>query len=231
MAKKQELIQEEKVAIVHRCLSGEIGVVEEGRIAGVAHKTIRRWIKQYEIEGDRAFGTQRHKRIYSPELKEQAVWEYLSGAGSLLDIAKKYELRNSWQLSDRMKAYHAQWEFEPTRSLGGERRMEHGRETSQLERIQIVKECIAGGKNHGEIAAKYHVSYRQLRNWTLHFEAMGEAGLEDRRGKRKKIVPRTELEKAQIEIERLKRKLCLAEMENGLLKKSGEIEGRDVFHK
>ena len=56
-------------------------------------------------------------------------------------------------------------------------------------------------------------------------EEMGEAGLEDRRGKRKKDqVPRTELEKAQIEIEQLKHKLYLAEMERDLLKSQAPIK-------
>mgnify|MGYP000890121440 FL=1 len=61
---------------------------------------------------------------------------------------------------------------------------------------------------------------------------MSEAGLEDGRGKRKKYqVPRTDLEKAQIEIEQLKHKLYLAEMERDLLKKLDEIERRDAFRK
>ncbi len=61
------------------------------------------------------------------------------------------------------------------------------------------------------------MSYQQVRIWTLHFEQMGELGLEDRRGRRKKDqVPRTELEQAQIEIEKLKHKLYLGEMENAL---------------
>lgn len=56
--------------------------------------------------------------------------------------------------------------------------------------------------------------------------------MEDRRGRRKKDqAPRTELEKAQIEIERLKHKLYLAEMENALLKKLDEIERRDAWKK
>ena len=77
-------------------------------------------------------------------------------------------------------------------------------------------------KNYGEIALKYQVSYQQVRTWTLRFEKMGEAGLQDRRGQRKKDqTPRTELEQAQIEIEQLKHKLYLAEMENALLKKIG----------
>ena len=40
--------------------------------------------------------------------------------------------------------------------------------------------------------------------------------------------PRTELEAAQIEIERLKHQLYLAEMERDLLKKLDEIERRDA---
>ena len=61
---------------------------------------------------------------------------------------------------------------------------------------------------------------------------MGEAGLEDRRGKRKRNQePRTELEKAQIEIEQLKRALYMAEMERDLLKKLDEVERREASHK
>ncbi len=110
--------------------------------------------------------------------------------------------------------------------------MRQGRKTTWEERIQIVKECIAGGKNYGEIARKYQVSYPQVRNWTHRFEEQGEAGLEDRRGRRKKDqVPRTELEQAQIEIEQLKHKLYLAEMERDLLKKWDELERRDASQK
>ena len=110
--------------------------------------------------------------------------------------------------------------------------MKQGRETTQAERVEIAKESIASGKNYGEIALKYQVSYQQARNWTLRYEELGEAGLEDRRGKRKKDqAPRSELEKAQIEIAELKHKLYLAEMERDLLKKLDEIERRNASHK
>ena len=110
--------------------------------------------------------------------------------------------------------------------------MRQTRSTTQEERIQIARECIASGKNYGELAIKYNVSYQQVRSWTLRFEELGEAGLEDRRGKRKKDqAPRTELEKAQIEIEQLEHKLYLAEMERDLLKKLDEIERRDAYRK
>ena len=38
--------------------------------------------------------------------------------------------------------------------------MKQGRETTQEERIQIVNDCIASGKNYGEMALKYQVSYK-----------------------------------------------------------------------
>lgn len=110
--------------------------------------------------------------------------------------------------------------------------MRKARKTTQEERVQIARECIASGKNYGEMALKYKVSYQQVRTWTLRYEELGEAGLEDRRGKRKKDqTPRTELEKAQIEIEQLKRKLYLAEMERDLLKKLDEVVRGDAYRK
>ena len=110
--------------------------------------------------------------------------------------------------------------------------MKQGRSTTQEERVQIAKDCIASGRNYGEMALKYQVSYQQVRTWTLRFEKMGETGLQDRRGRWKKDqVPRTELERAQIEIEQLKHKLYLAEMERDLLKKLDEVERRDAFQK
>ena len=106
------------------------------------------------------------------------------------------------------------------------------RSTTQEERIQIARECIAAGKNYGAMALKYEVSYQQVRTWTLRFEEQGSAGLEDRRGKRKKDqTPRTELERLQIENEQLKHKLHQAEMERDLLKKLDEIERRAAFRK
>ena len=71
-----------------------------------------------------------------------------------------------------------------------------------------------------------------MRTWTLRYEQLGEAGLQDRRGKRKKDqTPRTELEKAQIEIEKLKHRLYMTEMERDLLKKLNELERGDLLVK
>lgn len=64
--------------------------------------------------------------------------------------------------------------------------MKQGRDTALEERIQIARECYTSEKNYGEIALKYNVSYQQARTWMLRYEELGEVGLEDRRGRRKK---------------------------------------------
>ena len=220
MSERKKQKPEEKVKIVKRYLAGEVSMSEAVTEAGVNWKTLQKWVMQYEAEGAAAFLPGRREHIYSPELKLQA------------EFSKKYGLRDRRQLRNWLKVYHAHGDFNSRKNSGGGSCMRQGRDTTQEERIQIVKDCLASGKKYGEMALKYKVSYQQVRTWTLRFEEMGEAGLEDRRGKRKKDqVPRTELEKAQIEIEQLKHKLYLAEMERDLLKKLDEIERREAFRK
>jgi len=232
MPRREKLSPEEKVKLVRRCISGEIGVCEAAREVGVDHKTISRWVLRYESEGAEGFLPQEQNRVYRPELKLQAVLEYLSGKGSLQEICKKYKIRSNYQLRSWVMVYNAHGDFNSVKHSGGGSYMKQGRDTTQEERIQIAKECFASGKNYGEMAQKYNVSYQQVRTWTLRYEELGEAGLEDRRGKRKKDqMPRTELEKAQIEIKRLKHELHKAEMERDLLKKLDEVVRRDAYRK
>ena len=226
MPHKEKLKVQEKIDLIRRCQTGELGKTEASRIAGVDLKTIYHWLARYEAEGESGFMAYSRNRVYTPETKLNAVRDYLSGKGSQLEICKKYKIRNTHCLRGWIKVYNAHGDFSSRKYSGGGSYMKQGRTTTQEERVQIAKECIASGKNYGEIAQKYQVSYQQVRTWTLRFEELGEAGLEDRRGQRKKDqTPRTELEEAQIEIEQLKHKLYLAEMENTLLKKLNEIEG------
>lgn len=220
MPHKEKLKVQEKIDLIRRCQTGELGKTEASRIAGVDLKTIYHWLARYEAEGESGFMAYSRNRVYTPEAKLNAVRDYLSGKGSQLEICKKYKIRNTHCLRGWIKVYNAHGDFSSRKYSGGGSYMKQGRTTTQEERVQIAKECIASGKNYGEIAQKYQVSYQQVRTWTLRFEELGEAGLEDRRGRRKKDqTPRTELEEAQIEIEQLKHKLYLAEMENTLLKK------------
>ena len=232
MSRKGKTSFEEKHKLVQACMRKEMGVCEAARIAQVDHSTVRKWIKRYEAEGVDGLLPQRKNRVYSVERKTEVVIAYLNGKGSMVDICKEYRIRSTRQLLNWIKVYNAHGDFNTVKYSGGGSYMKQGRETTKEERLNIVRECLASGKNYGEMALKYQVSYQQVRTWTLRYEEMGEAGLEDRRGKRKKDqTPRTELEAAQIEIEQLKHKLYLAEMERDLLKKLDEIERRDASHK
>ena len=231
MSHKQKIAVEEKIRIVRECLGHKISITKAARIAGVDYESVKLWINKYENEGIEGFNGKEQKK-YTSETRTAAVIEYLQGGGSQQEICKKYGIRGKGTLQVWIKVYNAHGDFNSVKQSGGGSYMKQGRKTTKEERLKIVKDCLESGKNYGEIAPKYQVSYQQVRTWTQRFEEMGEAGLEDRRGKRKKDqIPRTELEAAQIEIKRLKHKLYMAEMERDLLKKLDEIERRDVSHK
>ncbi len=218
MLRKRRSSTERIVRIVREYKAGKASAASLAQGNKIHKRTVLEWGKEYEAEGVEALFPHDRNRVYSVEEKLEAVCAYQAGEGSLREIAQKYHLRSKTQLQNWLKVYNAHGDFNSVKFSGGGSYRKQGRETSRQERLEIVKECIAGGKNYGAMALKYKVSYQQVRNWTLRYEEMGEAGLADRRGRRKKDqTPRTELEQAQIEVEQLKHKLYLAEMECGLL--------------
>ena len=224
MSRKEKIKAEDKIRIAKAYVQGKVGLSEAAKQIGVHHTVIEDWVRLYETEGVQAFLPRTNNRRYDPILKEAAVKDYLSGKGSIRSICKKYKIRDRKQLRIWIKVYNGHKDFK--KQTGGSR-MTKGRETTQAERIAVAKACISNGKNYGEVALAYNVSYQQARSWTLKYIEGGESALEDRRGQRKKDQqPRTELEQAQIEIEQLKYKLKMLEMENHLLKKLEEIERR-----
>ena len=105
--------------------------------------------------------------------------------------------------------------------------MTKGRETTPEERLETVRACIAAGNDYGGTALGYRVSYQQVYTWTKKYREMGEAGLEDRRGRRAGTLPsRTPEEELRDRIAQLERKNFDLEMENALLKKVKELERR-----
>jgi transposase-like protein len=232
MPKKVKISTEEKISAVESYLHGELSQRQAAQKAGVKIAPFQRWLRIYRAEGPDGLLPHATARKYSSDQKLEAVRAYLSGEGSIGEVCAKRGIRSEAQFGDWIKEYNAHGDFNSKKKAGGGSYMKQGRETTLDERIQIAKECISSGKKYGDVAQKYQVSYQQVRTWTLRFEEMGETGLQDRRGRRKKDqVPRTELEEAQIEIEQLKHKLYLAEMERDLLKKLDEVERRDVSQK
>ena len=153
MPQKQKLSAEEKAKVIEDYINNRISLSEAARRGGVARDTISQWARNYEADGMTAFMMCRN-RVYSPELKRQAVEDYLSGKGSQAELSKKYGLRDRRQLRNWLKVYNAHGDFNSRKNSGGGSYMKQGRDTTQEERIQIVKDCLASGKDYGEMALK-----------------------------------------------------------------------------
>ena len=229
MSRRKTITPEEKIQIAQDCIEGRISQTEAARRLGIDRTSIRSWIIKYEAEGSLGLTQAEKNRVYSEELKLQAVLEYLGGEGSLREICKKYKIRSKRQLIDWIKVYNSGRDF---KKMSGGSRMKSTRKTTQEERVRIAKECIEYGDNYGEIAIKYQVSYQNVYSWVKKYKELGEAGLEDRRGQRTaQQEPRTEEERLRIEVAQLKHELYMTKMERDLLKKLEEIERREAYRK
>ena len=214
MSRKSKIDPTEKVKIVERLLADEISVSEATRLTDVDKASIQLWRNLYLADGPTALMAQRNNKVYSQELKLQAVHEYLDGKSSQADIVQKYHLRSSRQLRDWINVYTTHGEIK-SRGSGGGSYMRKARQTT---------------KNYGATALKYNCSYQQVRNWVLRYEKMGSAGLEDRRGRRAGTQPaRTPEEELRDKIAELERRNRDLQMENDLLKKVRELEMKDRY--
>jgi len=226
MPQKWKLSAEERVRIIESYMAGEIGFTAAYETAGVVETTLRRWINQYKMEGPTGLLPRKKAQYYTKEIKQTAVIEYLAGKGSLQEMCNKYGIRKTSILAKWLKVYNSHGEF---RVQTGGSRMTKRRETAPAERIEIARECIRQYNNYGEIALKYQVSYQQVYTWVQKYRAMGEAGLEDRRGRRVGTLPsRTPEEELRDRIAQLEREKLDLEMENALLKKSRSWKGGDA---
>lgn len=221
---KMKLSPKERLAFVERYLRNESSINSLAKEAGVTFQTLKSWINLYENEGPTGLLSTKKNKTYAKEVKLNAVHDYLSGKGSLADIAKKYGLRQGKQLRDWIKVYNTHGNF---RSESGGSGMSKARKVTQKERVEIVDYCLTNNRDYGKTAIQYQVSYQQVRNWVLKYEDMGEQGLEDRRGHRAGTVPsRTPEEEMRDKLAAQEHKIKQLEMENDLLKKVRELERR-----
>ena len=227
---REKVTIEEKVIAAKDCVEGCLSQYEAARRLGVNESTVREWVQRYKANGVLAFRAQEHNTVYTEGIKLKAVEEYLSRTGSLREIAAKYGLRSKSQPRGWIKRYNSGKDF--GRKMSGGSHMKQGRETTQEERAAIVKDCLENGCNYGETAIKHNVSYQQVYTWVKKFKEQGEAGLEDRRGKR---VPaqtaRTPEEEMRIRIAQLEHENYMLRMERDLLKKLDELERRDAYRR
>ena len=234
--KRSRFSVQERIDICERIRSGDLNYHSAAMLLGVHKNTTKTWFLAYQKSGASAFSDKSYRGKYSPALKNTVVEAYLNGEGSLIDLAAKYEIDNDATLRYWVKVYNTRGRFNETNGgfsvLDTKETKEKAKTTSIEGKILISKECLENGKNYNEVAEKYNVSPSYVRRWTARYEELGDAAFEDRRGQRKMDqVPRTEFEALQVENEKLKHKLYVAELERDLLKKVQEVERRDAYHR
>jgi transposase-like protein len=224
MPHKIKIPSEEKISIVTSYLAGKYGYYEATKIAGVSKATFGTWVHQYKSNGPDVFIPVEGKTKFPPEIKKAAVEEYLSGKGSQQDICDRYHVRSHDTLQKWIKVYNNHGTL---KKIAGGSSVVKGRQTTPDERIKIAEECISNGKNYGEIALKYSVSYQQVFTWVKKYCEMGKDGLQDRRGRRTGSLPsRTPEEELKAKIARLEHEKYMLQMENDFLKKLDEVGRR-----
>ena len=169
--------------------------------------------------------SKRNYRAYSTELKRKVVEEYLSGKGSLRDLAKLHQIGDKSRIREWIMCYNGHKEFKQRRIAKGALYMTKGKKTTQQERAKIVAFCLEHGKDYLLTVKQYGVSYQQIYSWVRKYEKKGIDGLADGRGRTKPESEMTNTEKLQAQVRMLEAQLQDKEMEIELLKKVRELEG------
>jgi transposase len=222
MGRKDKISPELKIQAVLEYMNGNGSYDSIARRYGVTSAPFRKWIAKYKARGEAAFFNNSKNNSYSSLFKEITVRAYLSGEGSLQDIATKYKIPSLDTVRQWVVKYNGHEELK-TSGRGGTI-MTKGRKTTYDERIEIIKHCIENDNNYNKTAEKYNVSYQQVRSWTVKYTESGIDALLDRRGKGKAEGELTELERLKAQNKLLEARNKRLEMENELLKKLEEIE-------
>ena len=217
-----------KVDAVKRYLAGESAMMlaHEYGMPKKGCNLIRRWSAKYQEHGDRAFEHSRHNRRYTKEFKQKVVDEYLSGNYSQDYLTAKYNITSHTVVENWIRRYNEGIEnkdYCPNNEVYAMK----SRKTTIEERLEIVNYVLNNNNDYKGAAKKYFVPYANVYQWVLKYNKFGKEGLSDRRGRKASNVERhvlTELEKKDVEIERLQKKLDNANMVIEVLKKKKEKE-------
>ena len=223
---KRKLKPEEKIAAVESYLNGKESVRSIVERYGVHKESFRSWVRNYEAFGKEGLLDKHQKTSYSQEVRMAAVKEYLSGGQSQADICKKYKIYSRKLLRNWIKVYNSHRELRTNSGRGSGIYMTKGRNTTYEERVEIVSYCIAHGNDYTATIEKYRVSYQQIYAWVRKYNEKGPEGLLDKRGKRKPEAEMNEMERLRAANRLLEAQNRRLEMENAVLKKLEEIEGR-----
>ena len=228
MRRKVKYSKELKLEIVKRYLKGEPATTLANEYSISCEDLIFQWCIRYRTMGDNSFDYSPTNKKYSKDLKLKVINEYLSGGISYDEISAKYSISSSSIVKKWVKKYNEGIEIKDYNPKGDVYTMK-SRKTTLEERIEIVNYVLANDNDYKGAADKYSVPYASVYQWVMKYNKFGETGLSDSRGRPSTKGPKHELsdiEKKDIEIEKLKRELERSKMVIEVLKKNIEIQER-----
>ena len=230
MGRKAKYSKELKLEIVKRYLKGEsaISLANEYGMSYNTRREIMIWVRKYESNGESSFDNPSVNKSYSRELKQQVINDYLNGIDSLEGLANKYSISAYSIVINWLRKYNEGIEIKNYDPKGDVYTMK-SRKTTLEERLEIVNYVLANNNDFKGAADKYSVPYANVYNWVKKYNESGEDGLSDSRGRPSSKEPKHELsdiEKKDIEIEKLRQELKRKDMVIEVLKKNIEIQER-----
>ena len=230
MGRKVKYSKELKLEIVKRYLKGESAsaLANEYGMPKSLDDKIRKWAHKYDTLGEKAFDHSNKHKSYSKELKQRVIDDYLKGVDSFARLANKYNISTDTIVINWVKKYNKGIEIKDYDPKGDVYTMK-SRNTTFEERLEIVNYVLSHDNDYKGAADKYSVPYANVYNWVKKYNESGEDGLSDSRGRPSSKEPKHELsdiEKKDIEIEKLRQELKRKDMVIEVLKKNIEIQER-----
>lgn len=224
MKKNKKIIAEIKIKAVLEYLNGEGSYRTIAKKYEVSKSTFEQWVIKYKSSGEISFFKEKNNQ-YTADFKIKVVKSYLSGEGSLANVAIKFKIPTGAIVHNWILRYNSHEKLN-NYNIGRTPIMTKGRKTTYEERVEIIKYCIEHNYNYEKTSQKYKVSYQQVYTWINKYEKNGVEALLDRRGKRKSEDEMSELEKLKAKNKLLEAENSRQKMEIDFLKKLEEIERR-----
>ncbi|WP_441946928.1 transposase [Paenibacillus sp. 2TAB23] len=115
MSKRSQTSLDVKLHIVERCIQNQSNPNYEAKQLGIAHITVRDWIRKYRAEGVEGLKESSGWKEYPDELKLASNKDVLSGNLSIWESTKKYQISSSRVLRKWISKYTCGKEINPTR--------------------------------------------------------------------------------------------------------------------
>lgn len=226
MSRKAKYTLEQKIQACEDYISGNKSVIQIANQLGMSSSGnvyILEWIRRYRENGYEAFLSSNRNCHYTKEFKCMVVQEYVSGLGSIRDLAIKYKIKSSSTVKNWISKYNRQEElqdYKPAREVYTMKT----RKTTKEERIEIVKWCLDHNNDYKKTSKEFKCSYAQVYQWVNKYKKDSEEGLSERRGQCKAEEILTGEDKLRKENNRLNRRNEELEREIELLKKLNAFE-------